>query len=261
MPVIGTLVGTIGAREEISRQLARVGEVALLDGAASAVERAEAGRIDALIAELGDGRRGSIARTIAILAARAPRLPVVIFDRLDRGSVQALSSALVPGLQIRCVLRPQEPLAPVVRQVLTPMVPPPVAPVLVQRFLRAAPPYLHVFLAIAALKAPSRRGLDQLARWSGVTPRTIERRLHRAHWAPARAILQCARALDVLWLMTEYGWTVRRVQAARGFAYPSAITRLTHRYCGVSPAEVKEGIDFRRVLDDSVQRLAAGRST
>ena len=255
MPVIGALVGEGSIRDEITRQLDRLGDIEYCSSTATAVEAAAGGRIELLLTALRDDSGDPIARAIPVLGVRAPRVPVVLYDQVTRTTVGLLRATLVPGLRMDCVVRPYEPLAPVVRQMLAATLPPVVAPILIQRFAAVVPTPLEAFVTIAALKAPSARGLDQLARWSGVTPRTIERRLVRAHWAPVHVLLQSCRALDVLWLMTQYGWSAKRLQRARGFSYPSAITRLTQRYAGVSPRDVREGLDFRTVLNDVVRRI------
>jgi len=255
VPVIGALVSEGSIRDEITRQLARFGEIEFCSSAAAAVEAAAGGRIDLLLTALRDDRGDPIARAIPVLSVRAPRVPVLVYDQITRSTVGLLRATLIPGLRMDCVVRPFEPLAPIVRDMLAATLPPLVAPILVQRLVSVAPLSLGPFVAIAALKAPSRRGLDQLARWSGVTPRTIERRLVRARWAPEHVLIQSCRALDVLWLMTEYGWSVKRVQRARGLSFASAITRLTQRYAGATPRDVREGIDFRAVLSDVVRRV------
>jgi hypothetical protein len=255
VPVIGALVGEGSIRDDITRQLARLGDIEYCSSATAAVEAAAAGRIDLLLTALRDDRGDPIARAIPALGVRAPRMPVLLYDQITRATVGLLRATLVPGLCMDCVVRPFEPLAPIVRQMLAATLPPVVAPILIERLVRVAPTPLGPFVTIAALKAPSRRGLDQLARWSGVTPRTIERRLVRAHWAPVHVLLQACRALDVLWLMTQYGWSVKTVQRARGLSFASAITRLTQRYAGVTPRDVREGLDFRAVLDDVVRRI------
>jgi hypothetical protein len=255
VPVIGALVGEGGIRDEITRQLARFGNIEYCSSAASALDGAADGRFDLLLTSLRDDRGDPIARALPALSVRAPRMPVLIYDNVTRSTVSLLGATLVPGLRVDCVVRPFEPLAPLARQLLAATLPPVVAPILVQRLLHVAPSSLGPFVAIAALKAPSRRGLDQLARWSGVTPRTIERRLLRAHWAPEHVLLQACRALDVLWLMTQFGWSVKKVQRARGLSFASAITRLTQRYAGVTPRDVREGLDFRAVVDDVIRRI------
>lgn len=255
MPLIGVLVGEGSTRDEVTRQLAPIGDIEYCSSAGTAVEAAAAGRIDLLLTTLRDERGDPIARAIPALTARAPLVPLVLYDQITRATVDLLRASLVPGLRMDCVVQPFEPLAPIVRQMLAATLPPVIAPILIQRLLRIAPTPLGPFVSIAALKAPSRRGLDQLAHWSGVTPRTIERRLVRARWAPVHVLLQACRALDVLWLMTQYGWSAKKVQQARGFSFASAITRLTQRYAGVTPRDVREGIDFRTVLDDVVRRI------
>lgn len=255
MPVIGALFVEGSIRDEITRQLASLGDIEYCSSVATAVEAAAAGRIDLLLTALRDDRGDPIARAIPVLSVRAPRVPVLLYDQITRATVGLLSATLVPGLRMDCVVRPFEPLAPIVRQMLAATLPPVVAPTLIQRLVAVAPSPLGPFVAIAALKAPSRRGLDQLARWTGVTPRTVERRLARAGWAQVHVLLQASRALDVLWLMTQYGWSVKRVQRARGLSFASAITRLTQRYAGVTPRDVHEGLDFRAVLDDVVRRI------
>jgi hypothetical protein len=255
VPVIGALVGEGSIRDEITRQLARLGEIEFCSTTTAAVEAGFAGRIDVLLTTLRDEQGASVARAIPTLSVRAPRVPVLLYDHVTRSTVNLLGAMLVPGLRMDCVVRPFEPLVPLVQQTLAGTLPPVVAPILLQRLLRVAPTSLAPFVCIAALKATSHRGLDQLARWSGVTPRTIERRLARARWAPVHVLLQSCRALDVLWLMTQYGWSVRKVQRARGVQFASAITRLTQRYAGTTPRDVREGIDFRAVLDDVLERI------
>lgn len=255
MPVIGALVSEGSVRDEVTRQLARLGEIEFFSSAATAVEAAAARRVDLLLTALRDDRGDPIARAIPDLSVRAPRVPVLVYDQITRSTVGLLRATLVPGLRMDCVVRPFEPLAPITRQMLAASLPPVVAPILIQRLVPLAPLSLGPFVTIVALKAPSGRGLDQLARWCGVTPRTIERRLVRARWAPEHVLLQACRALDVLWLMTEYGWSVKKVQRARGFSFASAITRLTQRYAGATPRDVREGIDLRVVLDDVVRRI------
>jgi hypothetical protein len=255
VPVIGALVGDGSIRDEISRQLAPLGDIEYCSSAAAAVEAAAGGRIDLLLSALRDVHGDPIARALPALTVRAPRVPVLLYDQITRATVGLLRATLVPGLQMDCVVRPFEPLAPIARQMLAATLPPVVAPILIQRLVRVAPSPLGPFVTIAALKAPSGRGLDQLAQWSGVTSRTIERRLVRARWAPVHVLLQACRALDVLWLMTQFGWSVKRVQRARGLSFASAVTRLTQRYAGVTPRDVREGLDFRMVLDDVVRRI------
>ena len=255
VPVIGALVGEGSIRDDITRQLARLGDIEFCSSLTAAVDAAATGRIDMLLTALRDDHGDPIAHAIPALNVRAPQVPVLIYDQVTRSTAGLLRAALVPGLRTDCVVRPFEPLAPMVEQMLAASLPPVIAPMLVQRLLRVAPPSLGPFVIIAALKATSHRGLDQLARWSGVTPRTIERRLARARWAPVHVLLQSCRALDVLWLMTQYGWSVHKVQRARGVSFASAITRLTQRYGGATPRDVREGIDFRMVLSDVIRRI------
>jgi hypothetical protein len=240
MPRIGALLPTAAARVEARRQLASVADVESTD-AATLLTRATRGTVNAVITESTDAAGLSVASFVISLAARAPQVPLLIYDRADRIRLAAVRALLIPGLPIDYVVRPVEPLAPVVRDALRAAMPPVVAPVLLQHVVGYAPGPLRVFLTLAACKAPTGRGAAQLAQWGGVSLRTIERRLRRLGWASAHAILQSFRALDVIWLMSEYGWSARRVQLARGLSHPSVITRLTRRWGGgVTPRTIHE---------------------
>jgi hypothetical protein len=111
------------------------------------------------------------------------------------------------------------------------------------------PTALRVFVALAILAAPARRGVEEVARWSGVSLRTIERRLRHARWPAARVVLQSFTALDVVWLMTEYRWSARRVQQVRAFSHPSGVTRLLATYAGTRPATLFEDGGFAAALE------------
>ena len=257
LPAIGTLVGTPVIGPDIVRQLASVGHLVFTDTVNELVQRASDGEFAAIIVPLAtpDGR--GIAPLILSLTTHAAAIPVIIYDRLNDATVATLREALVPGIEF--VIHPFEPLGPVVRQAVDSSFPPTVGPSLLQHVLPLAPPPLHRFLTVAALKSSSRRGVAQLARWSGTPPRTLERRFSAAGWQTATTVLQSFRALDVLWLMAEYGWSTRQVQTARGFSNPSAITRLIHRHVGMTPTAIKDNGGFATALHAVLHRISGAR--
>jgi hypothetical protein len=241
---IAALVGR-DKRIEITNQLTRVAVVRFLEDPGELLELVTTKRPSAVILDLRPPTTGALASLLVDLAAEAPQMPVVFYDRADGRTVESLRTVLTPGLRMEYVVRPLEPLAPVVRQMLLAPLPPVVGPVLIQHIVPLAPPPLRVFLTIAALKATSGRGVGQIARWSGSSPRTVERRFHRAGWAGPQVAVQAFRALDFAWLMSEHGWSARRVQQARGLSHASAITRAMHRYCGgITPATLRESGGF-----------------
>ena len=113
---------------------------------------------------------------------------------------------------------------------------PGVAPLLLHHFMPHVPPGLAVFLVLAILEAPARRSVAELAAWSQSSVRTIERHLSRERWPAAHVVAHAFSALDAVWLMTEYGWSARRVQEVRRFSHPSGVTRLLSTYAGTKPA-------------------------
>lgn len=248
MPKVGALVHDFAAQESVARQLARVAEVEFVDSAAEltrvVVERA----VGAVITELSDEAGRSVAPMVVELVARAPALPIVLYDVLNRPAIDRLGEILVPGLRMEFVLRDLEPLGTTVRRALGSALPPTVAPLLLDRFLPLAPLSLRVFIAVAALKAPSGRSLEHLAQWSGITRRTLARRLAAAGWEPPSVVLQTFRALDAVWLMTG-GRSARRVQELRGFGGPSSVGRLMRRYLGLAPLELRDAGGFAAALD------------
>lgn len=238
-----------GGREDIARQLGTSGTVEWHERSDALVERVSSKGLDAVIVELEDESGRSIAGTVAELAARRPALPVIVYDRIDGATLRSLLAVLGIGLRMECVVRPHERLDVVLQRVVSPDYRPGVAPLLLLRFVPQAPKALRLFVALAALAAAERRGVDEVSGWSGVTPRTIGRRLMRARWPAAHVVLQSFIALDAVWLMSEYGWSARRVQVVRRFPHASSVTRLLARYAGVRPATLREDGGFPAALE------------
>jgi hypothetical protein len=260
MQTVGALVRDYATQDSVTRQLSRVADVHFVENAATLVQAGIAGDVAAIITELGDESGRSVAPMVVELTARAPRVPIVLYDTLTRPGVDRLTEILVPGLSIDFVLRDAEPLAGAVRRALSAPMPPSVSPILLQRFLPLAPLSLHVFLAIAALKAPSGRGLEHLSHWSGITRRTAGRRLAAAGWQAPSVLLQTFRALDAVWLMTVVGWSARRVQELRGFSNRSSVGRLMRRYLGLAPLDLRESGGFAVALEIA-ERALVGNNT
>jgi hypothetical protein len=253
--IIAALVGR-DKRAEIARQLTPFATVRFFDDPDALLELAMTDRPDTVLLDLQPPATGALASLLVDLVAEAPQLPVVFYDRADGRTAEFLRTVLTPGLCVEYVVRPLEPLAPVVRQMLLAPLPPVVGPVLIQHVVPLAPSSLRVFLTVAALKAPSSRGVDQIARWSGTSSRTLERRLARARWAGPLVVVQTFRALDAAWLMAEHGWSARRVQATRRLTHASAITRLMQRYCGgITPATLRESGGFSAALDAALDTI------
>jgi DNA-binding phage protein len=246
------------AAHDVARQLARLGAVEQHDSAPALVARVAAGGVHVVVTELEDAAGRPVAPALLALAAREPALPVIVYARVNLTTFRPLLAVLTPGLRMECVVRPHEPLAPAVQRVRSPSFVPGIAPLLLQRFAVRAPPPLRAFVAVAALVASRRRCLEQVARWSGLTARTVERRLRRERWPSPRTVLQSFAALDAVWLMTEHDFTAREVARVRALPHPSTVTRLLERYCGCRPATLPESGGLAAALTQ-VGRLLAPR--
>jgi hypothetical protein len=244
---IGVLTGW-GARDEVSRQLSAFGSIVWCARSDVLADRAANGAFDVVVTELRDENGRSIAPGLADIAARQPKLPVVVHTKVNRTAIDELLAVFVVGLRMECVMRPFAQLEPVLRHVLSPAFRPGVAPLVLHHFMPHVPAHLRVFIALAILVAPMRRGVEELALWSGVSSRTIERSLRRAGWPAAHVVLQSFVALDTVWMMTEYGWTARRVRQVRAFPHESSLTRLLARYAGSRPATLGEDGGFAAAL-------------
>ena len=255
VPTIAALVPGGSARDDVARELTGVATIDWARDAAALVQRVAAGGVDAVVAGVEDERGASLAPTVAALAAEAPAVPVVVHAPMNGAALRKLLAVLTPGLRMACAVQPHERLEPVVRRVLSPDYRPPAGPVLLQHFVPLAPTRLRVFVALAAVAPPARRGVAAVAAWAGVSTRTIERRLARAGWPPARTVVQSFAALDAVWLMAEYGWSARRVQQVRRLPHESSVTRLLSRYCGSRPATLREDGGFSAALEHVTRAL------
>ena len=255
-PTVAVLLRGSSNRNVIGEQLAYDAVLRYLDSMDAVAEAMTGGPIDVVVTDADSLRAGIAGWRQRGAGGGLDRVPMVVYDRADRLTINALPALMVPGLRVEFVVRPEEPLLPAVRRVMAGRQPPSAVPVILKRLLPLAPSPLRVFLAIAVLKATSGRGVDQLARWSRVSPRTVERRLVRSGWATAQVVLQTVRALDAVWLMSEHGWPARRIQRLRRFAHSSSITRLMQRYLGgLTPAGVREGEGFEAALDYACDAL------
>jgi hypothetical protein len=260
---VGLLVRAGSDRSEIGQQLAYASVLRYLD-AEDVFGGGDLGGVDVVVTDTESLRPGLARfRSNSVAARRVaapPLVPVVIYDRADRLAADALPALMVPWMRVEFAVRPSEPLLPALRLVTATGQPSSAVPAILRRLLPLTPAPLRVFVAIAVLKATSGRGVDQLARWSRLSPRTVERRLVRAGWATAHVVLQTVRALDAVWLMSEYGWPARRIQRHRQFAHSSSITRLLQRHLGLTPAVVRERVGFDAALDYACDALVHRRS-
>jgi hypothetical protein len=255
-PAVGVVLHGDIDRSLIGEQLAYVAVLRYLDSMDAVAESVVGAPIDVVVTDADALRAGIAGWRQRESKSGTGRVPVVVYDRADRLTIDALPALMVPGLRIDFVVRPAEPLLPAVRRAIAGGQPSSAVPAILRRLLPLAPSPLRVFLAIAVLKATSGRGVDQLARWSRISPRTVERRLVRSGWATARVVLQTVRALDAVWLMSEHGWPARRIQRLRQFAHASSITRLMQRYLGgLTPAGVREGAGFESALEYACNAL------
>jgi hypothetical protein len=257
VPRIGVLPGG-GGRVDVSRQLGAVGVVEWFEHAEALTARVREGALHAVVTGLRDERGRSIAATLVELAAFRPTLPVVLHARISRPALEELCAVYAPGLRMECAIRPFGRLEPVLRHMLSQEYRPGVAPLLLQHFMPRMPEAVALFVALAILTAPARHSVEELATWSGVTPRTIDRRLRRAGMALPHVVVQSFAALDAIWLMTEYGWSAQRVQQVRAFPHASRVTRLLASYAGTRPSTLMEDGGFTAALEHVTRELLPG---
>ena len=265
MPIIGALVRDVSVQEEIARQVAPLGSVQFLPTAAALIEAVGLHAIDIAITELRDEQGHSIKGLLEALATRPKPFPVILYDRLSPWRVEALRAIVRHQHIVDFVVRSTESLTSAVRVALRQSERRSVSTLLFPQLLDQAPLILNPFLLMAVMKAPHEWSVDRLARFTGSTLRTVQRYLARAGWAPTRAIVGSVRALDAVWLMSEYGLSTRQVLYARGFSHSTNIRRLTARYAGITPAQIRAGASIdpviAAVVDRMMHRSRAGNPT
>jgi hypothetical protein len=246
-----------GGRHELSRQLAPLGELAWYERAEALSADVRAGRADAVVMGPGDERGRSVAPLVVDITDARPALPMIVHTRIDRAAIDGLLSIMTLGVRMECALRPFARVDRVMRFMLKENYRPGVAPLLLHHFMPLVPPALAIFVMVAILEAPARRSVAELAEWSRSSVRTIERHLRREGWATAHVVAHSFSALDAVWLMTEYGWSARRVQSVRGFSHASGVTRLLSSYAGTKPATLMVDGGLPAALDHVTRTLRA----
>jgi hypothetical protein len=244
-----------GSRQELSRQLAPISELTWCERSASLTAEVRAGTVNAVVFGLNDERGRSVAPLVVEIADARPSLPMILHTRIDRAAINGLLAVMTLGLRMECALRPFARLDRVVQYMLAENYRPGVAPLLLHHFMPLVPPALAMFVLVAILEAPARRSVAELATWSRTSVRTIERHLRSEGWAAAHVVAQSFSALDAVWLMTEYGWSARRVQEVRGFSHASGVTRLLATYAGTKPARLFLDGGFPAALEHVSRRL------
>jgi len=249
-PSVAVVMRVGDDRIAIGQQLASFAILRFLDSVDALDGAIAGGLVDVVVTDVDAWRARMVAVRAGRVASRPLGAPLIVYDRAEPLTTTALPALLVPRMAAEFVVRPDEPLGPAVRRAVQNPLPSTAEPVILRRLLPLAPETLHVFLSILVLKATTGRGVDQLARWSRISPRTAERRLVEAGWTTPRIVMQTVRALDAVWLMSEHRWSARQIQRVRGMAHSSTITRLMQRHLGgLTPAAVREGAGFGAALD------------
>jgi AraC-like DNA-binding protein len=256
MVVVGALLREAAVQKDVSRQLApTTNQLRIVRTSSALVAAAQAQQVHVAIIELHDEMGTPVRHLVERLTRSAQPIPVIIYDDPSSWRVDALREILSEQLPIAFVARTCDALAEAVTIALDPLAKPPMWHVLFPRLLERPAPGVESFIILAALKAPQERRLSELSRRSGLTLRTIQRRLRRAGWASPRTIVQSVRALDAAWLMSEWRYSAGQVQDFRRFSHPSEITRLLQRHAGTTPAQIRAGAGFRSALDTVLNRL------
>ena len=139
---------------------------------------------------------------------------MVVYDRADRLTINALSASMVPGLRVEFVVRPEEPLLPAVRRVAG-------------RNHRVRYPVILKTRARGADRRPGCSSRSRCSRQRAGAALMSRAAGYRSSGGPAagsgsataQVVLQTVRALDAVWLMSEHGVAGGRIQRLRRFAH------------------------------------------
>lgn len=243
-------------RRDVVHRLAAIAQPQFVEQGTALGPAAAKYHADVAITELHDERGEPISPVVAALERAPIRVPVVVYDQLTPWRVDGLRRLVADRLVVDFVLRPSDQLARAVQNALKRTDQLPVWTALVSTpLLHEVPGDLELFLLTAAIMAPAHPSSAQLAVWSSSTLRTIERRLAKHRWATAQTIVRSIRALDIVWLVSEYGMTTRRVILVRPILDADSIRRLTKRYARVTPRQAFERASFARIAEAVIQRL------
>jgi hypothetical protein len=254
-PVIGALVQGERIQQAIAREVALHGIPKFLPSATTLLEAVRTRTIDMAILELCDEMGWPIEPLVEAIAAHPQPIPLIVYDKVSASRVTTLRGVLLRQPLVDFVVRSSESLGGAVHIALQQSERRPLSTVLLPRLLQHTPTILDPFVIITTIKAPYVRRVGLLASMTGSTLRTIERTLARSGWASPTTIAQSVRALDVAWLMSEYGLSSSQVQIARKYSHPSNVRRLIERYAGTTPAALHAGQRFTDILDDVVRRM------
>ena len=97
---------------------------------------------------------------------------------------------------------------------------------------------------------------EDLARELGMSRRTLLRWSERAELPPPRPLMAWMRILRAALLLDDPGRTIRSAAVACGYSSDSGLRRVTHRFLGLSPSELRDRGAFAAASKGFVRALA-----
>ncbi len=248
MPMIAAMIVGPKEQEFVRDQLAGVATVRFCDSVASLDRLAAEDEVEAVLADLRDRSGESVLSTLVAIHGRAPALPLIVCFRPTPVALREVPNVIAAGMGVGVVVRGFEHLGLMLRPLLGPPRAPSAAETLVRHIVPLAPPLLHAFFVIGALKASPHLGVATAARWSGMSARTLERRLRRANMPGASAVLGSYTALHAAWWLDVQGWSAKQVVGEMHFSHPSALTRLLQHHFDCSLTSLSSQGGFPALL-------------
>ncbi len=117
-PAVGVVLRGGDDRSVIGEQLAYAVVLRYFDSMDAIGGAMGGGPIDVVVTDADTLRAGIAGWRRRGAEGGLGRVPVVVYDRADRLTIDALPALMVPGLRIEFVVRPAEPLLPALRRVM-----------------------------------------------------------------------------------------------------------------------------------------------
>ena len=248
MPTVAALVANPAARRLATEQIGTRAAVRFCDSLQALSRSIELGGVDVVVADLHGVSASGILPAYDSLCRMARDLPIILFSPPTPEVVRDMPDIIPMGRRLDLVFQDKDHLGLALSSFLEPLRVARPAEILARHLVPIVLPPFRPLLALLALKASPGLRVATIAKWCGLSRRTLDRSLLQAGMPKAANILGGCTALHVAWWLDVQGWSTKHVATEMRFSYPSGVTRVLQRHFGCSVRTLAAAGGFQGLL-------------